>query len=788
MKFSTIKWVGIALGFLYYIPLAGQGYGESVAVGNGEVIVGEPMNTMTPGYVYVYSKDSVGEWTEIQRLEASNSKNGDHFGRSLALAGNHLLVGSTTLETIYVFEKDKNGLWIESEKLQANEVNHGDYIGRLAAVDGDNVLIASWAHADARGAVYVFSRDNVTGRWSQSAKLMGSDIHPNEVFGMSLAIEGNIALIGSPRKNSNTGTVYVFRLNEMGEWKEQEKLKGAGTAPNSRFGQSVALQNGQVLIGASTHQRGLGIVFTYSYKNDSGEWLPGPTLKSFDSGEPGTQFGASVHFGQNEVWLGAPGASGFEGRIYSVEYNDKNEWINVKKILSSKLNEGDQFGANLAISDDIAVASAVEDDHGLGTVTIFERSEDGWLESTNIFSEPTPLDAVTGDQVDCTDGKALMFSCNNVDMISFLPVEDLGGDRGVQVNDLWGWTDPDFGREYALVGRYDGTAFVDVSNPSKPLYLGSLPMTEGARANSWRDIKVFKNYAFIVADGSGQHGMQIFDLKKLRNVTSQPVTFEEDAHYNRIGSAHNIIINEDTGFAYAVGVNSSGDTCGGGLHMIDIQDPLNPIFAGCFQDMSTGRQNTGYSHDAQCIIYNGPDEKHRGREICFGANETALSIADVTDKEAPVALSMTSYPNVGYSHQGWIDEEHEYFYMNDELDEIGGGVDKTRTLVWDVKDLDDPILVKEHFADNESSDHNLYIRGNLMYQSNYVSGLRILDISDRNNPELVGFFDTVPWSPDSPGFDGSWSNYPYFNSGIIVVNSGAEGMFILRKQERNLIP
>ena len=126
--------------------------------------------------------------------------------------------------------------------------------------------------------------------------------------------------------------------------------------------------------------------------------------------------------------------------------------------------------------------------------------------------------------------------------------------------------------------------------------------------------------------------------------------------------------------------------------------------------------------------------------------------------------------------------------MNDELDELGGNVTQTRTLVWDVTDLEDPVLALEHFADNASSDHNLYIQGDLMYQSNYVSGLRILDISDRENPEEIGFFDTVPWTPDAPGFDGSWSNYPFFSSGIIIVNSGKEGMFILRKSDRNLIP
>ena len=76
----------------------------------------------------------------------------------------------------------------------------------------------------------------------------------------------------------------------------------------------------------------------------------------------------------------------------------------------------------------------------------------------------------------------------------------------------------------------------------------------------------------------------------------------------------------------------------------------------------------------------------------------------------------------------------------------------------------------------------MYIRDNLMYQSNYVSGLRILDISDPANPVEVGFFDTVPAGEDAPGFDGSWSNYPFFESGTIVVTSGAEGMFLLRKR------
>jgi choice-of-anchor B domain-containing protein len=259
------------------------------------------------------------------------------------------------------------------------------------------------------------------------------------------------------------------------------------------------------------------------------------------------------------------------------------------------------------------------------------------------------------------------------------------------------------------------------------------------------------------------------------------VTFNEDAHYDRIHSAHNIVINTETGYAYTVGNGDGGETCGGGLHMIDIREPENPTFAGCFSDPATGRQKTGYTHDAQCVVYRGPDEDYQGREICFGSNETALSIADVTDKQNPVAVAVAEYPNVGYTHQAWLTEDHRYLLLDDEMDELHGLVDHTRTLIWDVSDLDDPVLAEEFLNPNSVSiDHNQYVVGDKVYQSNYVAGLRIIDISDIENPREVGFFDTVPYGSDGPRFDGSWSNYPFFESGVIVVTSGDEGLFLLR--------
>jgi len=220
--------------------------------------------------------------------------------------------------------------------------------------------------------------------------------------------------------------------------------------------------------------------------------------------------------------------------------------------------------------------------------------------------------------------------------------------------------------------------------------------------------------------------------------------------------------------------------------MIDINSPAEPKFAGCFGHEGTGRSGTGYSHDAQCIVYAGPDTEHGGKEICFGGNETAVSISDVTDKANPIALSSAEYPNAGYTHQGWITENHEFFYVNDELDEVSGGQTKTRTLIFDVRDLDDPVLVKELEGTTAASDHNLYVRGNYMYQSNYSAGLRILDISDPSNPVEVGFFDVNPVGDNEAGFNGTWSNYPYFESGTIVVTGIESGLFMLKKRQVDL--
>jgi choice-of-anchor B domain-containing protein len=364
----------------------------------------------------------------------------------------------------------------------------------------------------------------------------------------------------------------------------------------------------------------------------------------------------------------------------------------------------------------------------------------------------------------CVSGFAGPYACENIDLMAFMPIATIGG--GGNTNDIWGWTDPLDGTEYAIVGRDTGTSFVDVSDPANPVYIGNLP-THGS-PSLWRGLKVYQDHVFIGSEAGG-HGLQVFDLTELRDVVTPPVTFAETDHYNGFGSSHTVAINEDTGFAYAAGSN----TCNGGLHMVNIQNPLNPTNAGCFSI-------DGYTHETQCVTYNGPDTAHVGKEVCMNANEDTLTIVDVTNKSNPIQLSRTGYAGSGYTHQGWLSEDHTYFFLNDEFDESNNG-HNTRTYIWDVSDLDDPFVLDHHDGPTTAIDHNEYVRGNYLYQSNYTAGVYILDLTDVANGNLSqeAFFDLYP-SDNFPSYSGTWSNYPYFESGIVIATSIDEGFFILQ--------
>ena len=393
--------------------------------------------------------------------------------------------------------------------------------------------------------------------------------------------------------------------------------------------------------------------------------------------------------------------------------------------------------------------------------------EDGSIDPFDPITPDPPDNDVITTFTPCENGMAGVYPCNGYDLLGRIPLSDFSGQDG---NDIWGWTDATTGKEYAIMGLDNGTVFVDISDAENLIYLGKLP--SAAAASPWRDVKVYQDHAFVVSEAPG-HGMQVFDLTKLREVASAPAVFQADARYTGFGNAHNIVINEETGYAYVVGT-ARDDAFNGGVHFIDIQDPKNPVAAG-------GYEENGYSHDAQVVTYNGPDTDYIGREIYVGANEDIVVLVDVTDKENPRFISSVDYPSISYTHQGWFTEDQRYFILGDELDEIDSGF-QSRTLVFDFNDLDNPVQHDTYLGATNAIDHNGYVKENEFFLANYTAGVRVLDISGiaGKNITETGFFDTFP-STDRAQFAGVWSVYPYFSSGKIIVSDINSGLFIIKK-------
>ena len=751
-------------------------FGRAIVLSGNELVIGQPVNWYGPGVVYTYRFEN-GAWQERSRLMAPDSARMDDFGRSLAIDGNTLVVGAPRKRdgagVAYVFTRaSADAPWQQSAVIEPPGADDQPEYAASLLLDGDDLLIGA-PTAESTGVVYHFRREG--GAWTFFDAIRPAPDARLAGFGMSMHADGEWMLIGAPAADSAAGRAYLSRRQPNGQWMEPQPVQLEGVAGRSRVGSAVLVRGNRAWVGAP----GAARVFTLT-RNNTGHWSQAGELEMPDSPR-GSQFGHVLAAVGDEIWVGAPGINRNNGRVYRFDANGRAAALDADS--ADGASWPFMFGYSIAADDSRAVIGMPMRDFGEGRAVALARSGREWRDTQELEGIIYRIGRSLTPGARCRDGSMGEFPCTNIELVAHVPIDQLGGERGVWVNDVWGWTDPETRRDYALVARRDGAAFVDVTNPAHPSLIGSLPRTQGSPPSVWRDIKVLNNHAYIVADGADQHGMQVFDLTRLRTVADTPAIFRPDTTYHVMASAHNVVADTTSGFLYIVGANSGGETCGGGLHMVDARDPKNPVFAGCYNDRA-GANSRGYTHDAQCVTYRGPDSRYHGREICVGSNEAEINIADVTDKSNPVTVGRNSYPNVAYAHQGWFDDEQRYFYMNDELDELAGTVAGTRTIVWDLSQLDDPVVAHEYIGPVRASDHNLFVKGNRVYESNYGSGLRVLDISNRTNPREIAFFDSAPYNDDDPGHSaaqsGAWSNYPFFESGIIIFTSVREGLFIVR--------
>lgn len=340
---------------------------------------------------------------------------------------------------------------------------------------------------------------------------------------------------------------------------------------------------------------------------------------------------------------------------------------------------------------------------------------------------------------------------NQVTLLSQVDLSTLGSSAA---SDCWSYVSGS-GREYALICLYDKTAFVEVTDPSNPVVIA----TKNGPSSTWRDIKVYEDFAYAVSEGGS--GIQVFDLA---NIDSGTVTKLANVTTGGVTSSHNVAIDEQSGFLYRTGGSSEG------LRFYDLnQSKTNPPYVG--------KWSQKYVHDAQVVTW--PSGPHAGKEIafCLTGSSQDLTVVDVTNKASPSVMDSAGWSQSGYSHQGWLDENYQYFYINDEFDEQTYGL-KTTTIVMDVSDPSNISLAGKFDNGNPAIGHNGYVKGDLLFEANYSSGVRVFDLSvSALNPPEVGFYDTYAGG-DPVSYDGLWSVCPYFPKGTVIGSDQQNGLYV----------
>ena len=385
-------------------------FGSGVAVSGDTVIAGaaeENAGGADAGAAYVFQRNQGGadNWGEVKKVIATDAQAGDWFGRSLALSGDTAIVGAyhedaagADAGAAYVLQRDQGGAnnWGELKKLIASDAQANDLFGLSMAVDGDTAIVGAPnedAGGSLAGAAYIFHRDEGgANNWGEVTKLTASDAQPNVQFGLSVAVSGDTAFVGAPDEEAggkDAGAVYVFQRDQGGadNWGEVAKLAASDAQPHDVFGNSVAANGDTTIVGAAGEdQVGGNTGAAYLFQRDQGgpdNWGEVTKLTASDA-DTSDAFGISVAVSGDNAIVGAlrEDEGGFNaGAAYYFrrDQGGPDNWGEVAKLTASDAASGAVFGLSVAVSADTAVIGAPSDNAGgnldAGAAYVFDLSQ-----------------------------------------------------------------------------------------------------------------------------------------------------------------------------------------------------------------------------------------------------------------------------------------------------------------------------------------------------------------------------------------------------------------------------
>jgi FG-GAP repeat/Thrombospondin type 3 repeat/Bacterial TSP3 repeat len=392
--------------------VAGGGYfGTSVSSDGQSLLIGasgHDANGPYAGAANVYVKDHQSQWVIQQKLLPADGSDGEHFGDSVAIDGDTAIVAATSTLSAYIFERDVQDIWIQKAKFTA-DIPAWPNAGVSVALHGDIALLGAAGPSGGStfgGRTYVFKRD-VQGIWSQEATLISSGSTINDTFGFSVAVNGNLAVVGAPRE-ALVGAAYIFTRDAQGSWSESASLLSDDGSSFSDFGQTVSTDGNTVVVGAP--DSAAGSVFVFSKQQEEG-WTKTQQLFPGD-GSQTDDFGYSVSLNGDQILVGAKGDTISTGAAYVFNKNVQGEWSESAKLVAVDGREYDGFGWSVQASNGLYLIGAPYDDTPLsnaGSAYVIDPNDYDGDDAVNA-TDNCLVDANT-DQLD-TDGDSAGDACD----------------------------------------------------------------------------------------------------------------------------------------------------------------------------------------------------------------------------------------------------------------------------------------------------------------------------------------------------------------------------------------
>lgn len=421
-------------------PAPSDRFGSSVSLRGDYAIVGAPGDaTLGPdaGAAYVFIRKQTG-WALQAKLIPSDGEPEDLFGFSVAMDGDTVIVGShrsnvpgADAGSAYIFVR-RGSDWIQQARLIANDANEFEWFGYAVAISGDTAIVGairSNTTGKDSGAAYIFVRNGDL--WTQQAKLVGDNTEPRDNFGFSVAVSGDIVVIGSPG-NTSTGSAYIFE-REGAEWVQRRNRvrlrmfpydprgKGLIQKSASGFGYSVAITGKKIIIGSQSTKIGTAAVGTaYIFEPDEGTFWRQSEQLAASNGKRDDKFGAAVDIGEDYLIVGAPShsAGGSDSGVSYIFASHENGWTQRGILVDDDTAIDDRFGGAVSISGNTAIVGAQENDDAgsnAGAAYVFERQGTNWALQAKLFSNEATLGELFGCAVSISGDVALIGACGNDD-------------------------------------------------------------------------------------------------------------------------------------------------------------------------------------------------------------------------------------------------------------------------------------------------------------------------------------------------------------------------------------